>query len=123
MSRDRLGGMNPYVVRIAGAPWGAYASETYAGGEWSWHVPVGTATELGVLLGGALIDDVRRVGGDSATAMVFGAGALADVRLGDWQLDLRAGWSPAVHANRDGPGTEGDRQGVSVMFGVGWGDS
>ena len=113
LSRDRLGGLNPYVVPVAGSPWGAYVSERYLSGQWSWHVPVSTSHELGVLLGGAYLDDLSRTG-DSSSGPVFGAAGFADLRFGDWQTDLRIGWTPTLETGEDSP------QGVSLSFSVGW---
>jgi hypothetical protein len=113
LSRDRLGGLNPYAVPVAGSPWGAYVSDRYVSAQWSWHIRVFGSHELGVLLGGAYMDDLSRTGG-SPSGPAFGAGGFADLRFGAWQTDLRLGWTPTLETGESGP------QGVSLSFSVGW---
>ena len=113
LDRQRIGGMNPYVVPLAGAPWPAYLSGRLVALEGSVHVRVRNQQELGVLVDGVLTEDVRRVGASDARWLA-GVGAFADLRLRGFQLDLRAGWSPTTQpGNHRGSGT--------VLVALGWG--
>lgn len=113
-TRRRIGGMNPYVLEIPGQPWGSFLSGRYIGGMWSWHLPVANRTELGLAMAGAYLDDLYRTGESEAGAL-FGVAGFADIRLNDWQLDARVGWSPtAMH-----PEDEVLQHGISVTLAAG----
>ena len=113
LDRQRIGGMNPYVVPLAGAPWPSYLSGKLLALEGSIHVRVKNQQELGVLVDGVLTQDVRRVGASDARWLA-GVGAFADLRLRGFQLDVRAGWSPTTQpGNHRGSGT--------LLVALGWG--
>jgi len=94
LTRSRVGGFNPYVIPIAGAPWAAYLSEKLVALEWSWHFRIGDEMETGLLFDGAFIEDQFRTGDISDFSPVGGLGLFADLPLGNWQVDVRGGWSP-----------------------------
>ena len=120
LTRDRIGGLNRYVVPVAGAPWGSWVSERYLSGQWSWHFPVVASHELGLLLTSAYVDDAGRTG-DSESGLLFGAGAFADLRWGAWQLDLRAGWTPTLEPDDEDDDSDANGPpGAGVAFGFGW---
>ncbi len=114
----RVGGMNPYVVPIAGAPWAGWLPEGYVSGEVSIHIPF-RDHEFGALGGAAWIHDVCRARGaaDDATCEnenlsdeggpdqgrgVYSASIFSELRLGEWQLDTRLGYVlPHVHLTRE----------------------
>ncbi len=95
LTRVRVGGLNPYVVPIAGAPWAAHLSEVVVSLDWSWHIRVGQTLETGVLFNGAFIEDKNRVGNSNTLDPIAGIGLFVDWPLGHWQIDGRAGWSPS----------------------------
>ncbi|MCA9543005.1 MAG: hypothetical protein KC613_01410 [Myxococcales bacterium] len=113
LTRDRIGGMNPYVSPLAGAPWASWLSEKYAAVQWSWHVRVWDDLELGPLANGVVLVDPDRTGAVEDVGALYGVGALVDWRRGPWQVDLRGGWSPGVSERADRPA-------YSVWLGVGW---
>jgi hypothetical protein len=113
LTRDRLGGMTPYVVPIAGAGWPAWLSERHVSGEVSMHVRVGDDSEVGLLTNAAYLADPRRTGSSPAGGEA-GVGAFADVRHGPWQAHVRAGYSPTV-SRHEGPSTS-----IFVAVGTQW---
>lgn len=113
LDRQRIGGMNPYVVPLAGAPWPSYLSGKLLALEGSVHLRVKNQQELGMLVDGVLTEDVRRVGATDARWLA-GIGVFADLRLRGFQLDIRAGWSPTTQpGNHRGSGT--------LLVAIGWG--
>ena len=96
LTRVRLGGLNPYVVPLAGAPWAAYLASHLAAVSLSGQARVWREVEAGMFFDGAVLEDAQRTG-HSGQGTLAGAGLLADGRLGRAQLDLRAGWSPGWH--------------------------
>lgn len=112
LTRDRLGGLTPYVIPIAGTGWPAWLSERHVSGELSLHVRVFDDTEMGVLGHVAYIDDAGRTG-RSAAAAISGIGGFADVRHGPWQAHVRGGWSPTLHE----PGAPATSLFVSIGYG------
>jgi len=110
--RVRLGGMNPYVVPLAGAPWAAFLSDRYIAARWSWHVNVWRDLEVGPLVDLVWMDDIRRTG-ESPGGFQTGLGALADWRLGNFQVDLHVGWSPTMDWQASGGQ-------VSLFAALGW---
>ena len=95
LNRYRVGGMNPYVVPIAGAPWAAFLSERFVAAELSLHFEVSQNIDVGMLSNGVYLDDVARTG-TSDSGFQWGIGLLFDFRKGPYQLDIRAGWSPSM---------------------------
>ncbi len=51
--------------------------------------------EVGLLIDGALIEDIERNGEDSSDSII-GIGIFSDLRINNFQLDIRGGWSPSV---------------------------
>lgn len=100
LNRYRVGGMNPYVTPIAGAPWAAFVSDRFVAVEWSWHFVVFDETEAGFLLNGVYLDDMERTGRSDA-GFQGGVAAFWDMRVGSYQLDVRAGWSPTMRWQSD----------------------
>jgi len=99
--RARVGGMNPWVVPLAGAPWAGYVPDHVAAQRTSLHIGVGSDTEVGPIVDVAWIDDVDRTGG--AAGVRGGVGAFIDARVGAWQLDVRTGYAPPS-GTLDAPG-------------------
>lgn len=100
LTRDRIGGLNPYVTPVGGVPWAAFVSERYVSGRLSGHVRVAGEVEAGlffdaVTMQGILRDASRRFGG------AVGTGAFVDARLGDWQADLWLAWAPGLNWGAD----------------------
>lgn len=112
LTRDRIGGLNPYSVPLAGAPWAAFLSERHVAGLWSGHVRLLGDLEVGPLATAVVLQDPERTGANDA-GVHWGVGGLADWRAGPWQVDLRGGWSPSV-AERSG------RAAWNVWASVGW---
>jgi len=110
--RMRVGGMNPYVVPLAGAPWASLLVGRVAAAEASMHVRVWREMECGVLADVVAVDDVHR-STPALPALLGGFGAFADFRHRAWQADLRLGWSP----NFPGTGTTGA---FAVLAALGW---
>jgi hypothetical protein len=44
-----------------------------------------------------LIEDIQRTGRTDTYDFAFALGAFIDARFGDFQVDLRGGWSPSLH--------------------------
>lgn len=102
MTRARIGGLNPYVVPVAGVPWAGFLSSRYASVRMSGHVD-GGGTEWVALADAVLVQDVRRDGGDGFSPVV-GIGLGWDARLGPWQIDAMVGYAPELDWQRvDGP--------------------
>lgn len=114
LTRDRIGGMNPYSVTLPGAPWASWLSSRYVADTWSWHFKAADGLELGPVVGAVVLADPDRVDDQAETAALWGAGLLMDWRIGDaWQVDLRGGYSPSV-SDRAG------RAAWSTWIGAGW---
>jgi hypothetical protein len=112
--RLRVGGLNPYSVPLVGAPWAGYLAARVAAVQGSLHVRVRGEHEVGLLVDGVVLDDAERSGGVNArAALLAGVGAFADVRAGNWQFDVRGGWSPTLR-----PGTVAG--GFSLFAALGW---
>ena len=75
--------------------------------EWSWHFRIFGESEAGIVLQGAFIEDVDRLAKEDTYGFMAGLGLFIDLRLGDFQVDVRAGWSPTL-----------DQQSGSGQFGV-----
>lgn len=95
LTRARVGGMNPYVVRVAGLPWPALLCERYLAGEAAVHLRPSLARphELGVALGGGVFNDPRRTGALGDFELAGGVSLFADLRFGRWQAYARAGYA------------------------------
>jgi hypothetical protein len=91
LTRNRVGGMNPYIVPLHGLPWAVLLSERLFSGQVSLHVPAFTNHEFGVAVSGGAFNDVQRTGALDSFGGAGGAGAFADMRWGDFQLHARFG--------------------------------
>jgi hypothetical protein len=96
LNRQRVGGMNPYSVPLAGAPWAGYLAGKLAALHASLHVRVRHEHELGVIADAVVLEDADRLGPLGRPDVLAGVGVFADVRVKSWQIDLRAGWSPTL---------------------------
>ena len=112
--RLRVGGFNPYSVPLAGAPWAGYLAGKLASLDGSLLVRVWREYEVGLVADGVVLADPRRTG-DSGVGVLAGLGALLDARVGSWQLDVRAGWSPTVQ-----PGSAAGSWGIFAAVGGNW---
>lgn len=98
ITRARVGGLNPFSVRVPGYAWAGYLAD-------GWSVLRGEVrgivggSELGVaaVVGG--LEDPERVASER-WGMVSGLEALADIRAGAWQVDVRVGASPPLASYR-----------------------
>ncbi|MCA9548822.1 MAG: hypothetical protein KC933_02230 [Myxococcales bacterium] len=95
LTRDRVGGMNPYVTPLGGVPWAAFVLGDYVAGRTSLHVRVYDEIEAGAFFDALAApnlerDGSRRVGG------AIGTGGFVDMRWGAWQADLWVGWAPGL---------------------------
>ena len=113
LTRARLGGLNPYVVPIAGIPWAGYVSGQFLAAENSWHFRLLERLEAGFMINAALIEDADRYGQNDAYQAEVGVGLFVDYRFWDFQLDVRAGWSP-THDEVDPSGA------VALFAAFGW---
>ena len=93
LTRARIGGLNPYVVPIAGVPWAGFLAGRYLAGQATLHFNVGGDIEVGPQFDVVTLRDIRRRDED-AFGWAMGVGAFVDVRWGRWQGELRAGYSP-----------------------------
>jgi hypothetical protein len=112
LTRDKIGGLTPYSVPLAGAPWTGWLSERYVAGQWSGHLRAWHELEVGPLVDAVVLEDPHRTGEHDA-GFEWGVGALADLRLQAWQIDLRGGWSPTLS-------DESGRTAFTVWLSAGW---
>ena len=113
--RLRVGGLNPYSVPLAGAPWAGYLAGKVAATDATLHVRAWREHEVGVLLDTVVLDDADRAGALGRAAVLAGVGVFADLRWRAWQLDLRGGWSPTLRPNSIAGGW-----GMFAALGWGW---
>ena len=94
LTRNRVGGMTPYVIPIAGLPWAALLSERLIAAQLGLHVALGEAKahEVGLAVSGGVFNDVRRTGDLDSYGGAGGLMAFADMRFGRFQLHARLGW-------------------------------
>lgn len=99
LTRDRLGGLNPYVVPLGGVPWAAFLAGRYVAGRLSLHGRVWadgpSDLEVGAFVDGLAARDLERVG-SRRFGGALGAGGFVDARLGAWQADLHVGYAPGL---------------------------
>lgn len=96
LTRVRLGGLNPYVVQIPGAPWAGFLSEKFIAAQLSVHIRVFGEVEVGPMASLVYLQDRDRSGSDNYS-FVGGLGLFADLRWDIWQADLRGGWAPNLN--------------------------
>lgn len=94
LTRNRLGGMNPYVVPIAGLPWAVALSERLASVRMTLHVKPRqwSPHELGLGVDGAVFSDARRTGALNHYSGAGGAYAFGDFRTGRFEIHGRVGY-------------------------------
>lgn len=95
LTRARIGGLNPYVVPVGGAPWAAFLSGRYVSGRASGHFRVFDEVEAGAFFDAVAMPDILR-DGDDRWGGAIGAGAFVDARFGEWQGDLWVGYAPGL---------------------------
>lgn len=95
LTRDRLGGLNPYVTPIGGVPWAGFLSERYLAGRVSAHVRVYEQFEVGAFFDAAAMQDILRDDSERLGGAV-GAGVFLDARWGRWQVDVWAAYAPGL---------------------------
>jgi hypothetical protein len=93
LTRDRVGGLNPYVAPVAGLPWAALVSGRYVTGRADVRLTAPADHEFGVFIDGAAVADIRRTGAFDTWTATGGTGLLADLRWGAWKADVRVGAS------------------------------
>jgi hypothetical protein len=115
ITRTQIGGQNQYVVRIPGAPWGAFLSESYAQSDAEFRWRIADKHEIGV--GGSIagVPDPHRLNDFDEWAAIPSAYLLFDFRFSGWQLDARAAW-----ASDKGWSDFGQHFGVFVSLGKTW---
>jgi hypothetical protein len=105
LGRDVVGGMNPFVIPVAGLPWASLLSERYLVAQSSFHFAVWRDVEAGLLVDAAGASDIRRTGETDSLGFAAGFGGFVDARFGSWQADLRLGWSPDFNWQAQAPHT------------------
>jgi hypothetical protein len=113
LGRRRIGGLTPYVAPVPGVFWAHHLSDRYAHAQLGLPVAVFGDTEVGAVAAAALLNDRSRTGRTDAMDAEWGVGVAGDVRLGAWQVDVRAGYSPSLSARADRPAVTG-------LVGFGW---
>lgn len=95
LTRNRLGGMNPYVVPLSGLPWAAVLTERLVAAQASLHLrPAARAPhELGLAIDGAAFADPYRVGALSRYGAAGGTSVFGDFRFGRVELHGRFGYA------------------------------
>jgi hypothetical protein len=94
LTKARVGGLNPYVVPIAGAAWAEWWVEDYAAlragleARWSWG-------SLALVLDGALLDDETR-GERFLDPWAAGFGLLSRIWFGTFFADASIGYAPWI---------------------------
>jgi hypothetical protein len=113
--RTVIGGMSPYSVNIPGVPWGYYHAGDYAAvaGRLALRPVLEVDLELGPAFGWATIRDEQRSGGSGFSSQ-YGFGAFGELRVGPWQYEVRAGYSPSLDAKYD------HQDALSLFFLCGW---
>jgi hypothetical protein len=109
LTRNRAGGMTPYVTPIAGLPWAALLSERLIAAQLSLHLALDAdgAHEIGLAVSGGAFNDVRRTGNLDAFGAAVGLMAFADLRFGAWQLHARFGYALPTSFQIDPPHLSG----------------
>ncbi len=95
LNRSIVGGLNPYVVPLAGAPWAAFRSHRHLALRWSWHFRLYDQLEAGLMGDLVWLADPGRDGG-SQMGTQAGVGLFADWQLGAFQIDVAVGWCPTL---------------------------
>ena len=117
LSRRTVGGLTPFTVNLPGMPWAYVHADKYASTAASIHFRLPfDDIEVGPLASWLTVQDFQRVGDTDFTAL-WGVGGFVDYRFGNWQFDLRGGYSPALRELHS-------QQGAWSVLGVlGWGSA
>lgn len=89
--RTRLGGLNPYVVPLAGAAWAEFWVEDYAALRTGLLAPIGEHVRTGPLVDGVVMTEVYQGEAQDITA---GLGWMNRVEVRKFRGQLDVGWSP-----------------------------
>jgi hypothetical protein len=111
LTRQRIGGMNPWVAPLSGQPWASNISGHFATTRVSTHIRFWREHELGAAFDLGGVDDAERTG-SSAADVLWGTSVFADLRGERWQADIHMGLGPS---RGDG------RLQVTALLGFGWG--
>lgn len=108
ITRDRIGGVNPYVIPVPGLPWPGLISERLLAGQLGLHLKARESSqhEFGLLVGGGAFNDVYRVGALSTYGGAGGLAVFGDLRFGPtgrYQINIRASWGFPVDWLLDPP--------------------
>ncbi len=117
VTRTRLGGLNPYVVPLAGAAWAEWWVEDYLATRLGLRgrIPIdGAELSLSAFADAALAEEI--VSSQPAGPWGVGFGGQAGVAAGRSHADLAVGHAPWIE-RQDGVG----RTSVYLMVGVDWG--
>ncbi|MBI2375272.1 MAG: hypothetical protein HYV07_14855 [Deltaproteobacteria bacterium] len=90
LTRVRVGGMAPYFVPLAGAPWVSFLATSYAATRAAIVTRVLEESEVGLAVGGVAVDDFERTGA-SDPGFALAAELFVDLRFGPWQVDAAVG--------------------------------
>lgn len=115
ITRQRVGGMNPYSIVVPGVPWAGILSERLLIGQASAHFRVtkDRAQEIAVLVSGGAVNDPFRVGDLNDFGGIGGVALMTDLRWGPVSLYARLGYAFPVNWLADDPF-------FSVFGGIGW---
>jgi len=102
ISRERIGGSNPYVVPVHGVQWAAFMASDHLSTQLSLHGRVGGEHELGLAVDASALRDIDRVGADEF-GLALGVGAFADLRWERWFLEARFGYAPDIGWQNEPP--------------------
>lgn len=118
LTRRRIGGLTPYVAQIPGVFWAHDLAGRYAHAQTSvpFRLDDAGGLEVGPMVAAAVLSDLHRTGALEDYGAEWGAGAVADLRFGAWQVDIRGGYSPSLSARAD-------KAAWNVFVGGGWASS
>jgi hypothetical protein len=108
ITRNRIGGVNPYVVPVPGLPWTGLISERLFSALLGFHIKAKESSphEFGVLVGGGAFNDVTREGALKTYGGAGGVAVFGDLRFGErdrYQLHARFSYGFPVVWLLDGP--------------------
>jgi hypothetical protein len=105
ITRQRVGGMNPYSIVVPGLPWAGILSERLliAQASANFRVKKNKPHELGVLLSGGTVNDPFRVGDLKDFGGIGGIGLITELRFGIVSLYGRLGYAFPVDWLSDDP--------------------
>lgn len=102
ITRQRIGGVSPYVIPVPGLPWPALLSERLFAGQLGLHFKAKQSSphEFGLLVAGGAFNDVYRVGALNTYGGAGGLTVFGDLRFGPtgrYQVNFRGSYGfPAV---------------------------